>query len=242
MKNIAVILAGGVGSRLGADRPKQFLEIGGRMVIERTIDDFEANGCIDEIAVVINPMYVQEMEEIIVKRNEWKKVTKVLKGGAERYMSTLSAIEAYRNTEEANMIFHDAVRPLVSQEIIDRVVKSLQEHDAVGVAVKVTDTIWEAEGEAIKTVPDRNVLRKAQTPQAFRLSVIKEAYRRGLQDPKMGSTDDCGMVMRYMPEKKIYIVEGEERNIKLTYKEDVPYIEMLLNKQLITHQHTSDKT
>lgn len=230
MKNIAVILAGGIGSRLGADKPKQFLEICGRMVIERTIDDFETNDCIDEIAVVINPMYVSDMKEI-VKRNVWKKVTKVLKGGAERYMSTLSAIKAYEDAEDVNMIFHDAVRPLVSQEIIDRVVKSLQEHDAVGVAVKVTDTIWEAEGEAIKTVPDRSVLRKAQTPQAFRLSVIKEAYRRGLQDPKMSSTDDCGMVMRYMPEKKIFIVEGEERNIKLTYKEDVPYIEMLLNKQ-----------
>lgn len=230
MKNIAVILAGGIGSRLGADKPKQFLEICGRMVIERTIDAFETNDCIDEIAVVINPMYVSDMKEI-VKRNVWKNVTKVLKGGAERYMSTLSAIKAYEDAEDVNIIFHDAVRPLVSQEIIDRVVKSLQEHDAVGVAVKVTDTIWEAEGEAIKTVPDRSVLRKAQTPQAFRLSVIKDAYRRGLQDPKMSSTDDCGMVMRYMPEKKIFIVEGEERNIKLTYKEDVPYIEMLLNKQ-----------
>lgn len=230
MKNIAVILAGGVGNRLGADRPKQFLEIGGRMVIERTIDAFEANDHIDEIAVVINPMYVHEMEEI-VKRNEWKKVTKVLKGGAERYMSTLSAIEAYRDAEEANMVFHDAVRPMVSQSIIDRVVTAMERHDAVGVAVKVTDTIWETESEAIKSIPDRNVMRKAQTPQAFRLSVIKEAYRRGLQDPKMSSTDDCGMVMRYMPEKKIFIVEGEERNIKLTYKEDVPYIEMLLNKQ-----------
>ena len=230
MKNIAVILAGGVGSRLGADKPKQFLEIGGRMVIERTIDAFELNGRIDEIAVVINSMYVQEMEEI-VKRNVWKKVTKVQKGGAERYMSTLSAIKAFEDAEDVNMIFHDAVRPLVSQEIIDRVVKSLQEHDAVGVAVKVTDTIWEAEGEAIKTVPDRNVLRKAQTPQAFRLSVIKEAYRRGLQDPKMSSTDDCGMVMRYMPEKEIYIVEGEERNMKLTYKDDLSFFEMLIKSE-----------
>lgn len=241
MKNIAIILAGGVGSRFGADKPKQFLEIGGRMVIERTIDAFEHHGRIDEIAVVINHTFIPDMEEI-VRRNEWKKVTKVLKGGAERYMSTLSAIEAYRDAEDVNMIFHDAVRPMVSQEIIDRVVTALEHHDAVGVAVKVTDTIWKVDGDTINSIPDRNSLRKAQTPQAFRLSVIKEAYRRGLQDPTMSSTDDCGMMMRYMPEKKIYIVEGEERNIKLTYKEDVPYIEMLLNKQLITHQHTSDKT
>lgn len=227
--NIAVILAGGVGSRVGADRPKQFLEIRGRMVIERTIDAFEANANIDEIAVVINPMYIEEMESI-VKRNGWKKVRRILEGGAERYMSTLSAIKAYGDLEEANVLFHDAVRPMVSQAIIDRVINALEEHDAVGVAVKVTDTIWETDGETIKSIPDRNIMRKAQTPQAFRLSVIKEAYRRGLQDPKMCSTDDCGMVMRYMPEKKIFIVEGDEKNIKLTYKEDIPYIEVLLKK------------
>lgn len=230
MKNIAVILAGGVGSRLGSEKPKQFLEIGGRMVIERTIDAFEKNKRIDEIAIVMNPEYVGEMEEI-ARRNRWRKVSKVLNGGAERYFSTLSAIDAYKDADEVNMIFHDAVRPMVSQTIIEKVTDALEDHDAVGVAVKVTDTIWETDGKTVKSIPDRNVMRKAQTPQAFRLSVIKEAYRIGVQDQNMCSTDDCGMVMRYMPEKKIYIVEGEERNIKLTYKEDVPYIEMLLNKQ-----------
>jgi len=225
--NIAVVLAGGVGSRVGADRPKQFLEIVGRMVIERSIDAFEANSMIDEIAVVINPMYVREMEEI-VKRNCWKKVKRVLKGGEERYISTLSAIEAYGENEDVNMLFHDAVRPMVSQEIINRVVKAMEQHDAVGVAVKVTDTVWEAEGDIIKSILDRNVLRKAQTPQAFKMRIIKEAYKRGLQDPNMGSTDDCGMVMRYMPEEEIFIVEGEERNMKLTYKEDISIIEQLL--------------
>lgn len=227
MKNVAVILAGGVGSRLGADKPKQFLEIGGRMVIERSVDAFERHKGIDEVAIVMNPEYVGKMEEI-VKRNEWTKVSKVLKGGAERYMSTLSAIEAYKDAGEVNMIFHDAVRPLVSQAIIDRVIEALERHKAVGVAVKVTDTIWEVDGSTIKSVPNRSILRKAQTPQAFRLSVIKEAYRRGLQDPEMSSTDDCGMVMHYMPEEKIFIVEGEERNMKLTYKEDISYIEMLV--------------
>lgn len=227
MKNIAVILAGGVGSRLGSEKPKQFLEIGGRMVIERTIDAFEKNERIDEIAIVMNPEYVGEMEEI-ARRNKWKKVSKVLNGGAERYFSTLSAIDAYKDADEVNLIFHDAVRPMVSQTIIEKVTDALEEHDAVGVAVKVTDTIWETDGETIKSIPNRSILRKAQTPQAFRLSVIKEAYRRGLQDPKMSSTDDCGMVMRYMPEEKIFIVEGEERNMKLTYKEDISYIEMLV--------------
>lgn len=230
MKNIAVILAGGVGSRLGSEKPKQFLEIGGRMVIERTIDAFEKNKRIDEIAIVMNPEYVGEMEEI-ARRNRWRKVSKVLNGGAERYFSTLSAIDAYKDADEVNMIFHDAVRPMVSQVIIDRVINALEEHDAVGVAVKVTDTIWETDDDTIKSIPNRNMLMRAQTPQAFKMRVIKEAYRIGLQDQNMCSTDDCGMVMRYIPEEKIYIVEGEEQNIKLTYKEDIPYIEMLINKQ-----------
>lgn len=230
MKNIAVILAGGVGSRLGSEKPKQFLEIGGRMVIERTIDAFEKNKRIDEIAIVMNPEYVGEMEEI-ARRNRWRKVSKVLNGGAERYFSTLSAIDAYKDADEVNMIFHDAVRPMVSQTIIEKVTDALEDHDAVGVAVKVTDTIWETDDDTIKSIPNRNMLMRAQTPQAFKMRVIKEAYRIGLQDQNMCSTDDCGMVMRYIPEEKIYIVEGEEQNIKLTYKEDIPYIEMLINKQ-----------
>ena len=226
MKNIAIILAGGVGTRLGGEHPKQFLEINGRMVIEHTIDAFEQNKAIDEIAVVMNPDYIAEMQEI-VKRNSWTKLHKILRGGAERYYSTLAAIKAYN--DECNMVFHDAVRPLVSQSIINRVLEALKGHDAVGVAVPMTDTIWQTNDKYIKAIPERSEMRRAQTPQAFRLSVIAEAYRRGLHDPAMRSTDDCGMVLHYMPDIPIYIVEGEQRNIKLTYKEDIPYIERLMN-------------
>lgn len=231
MKNIAIILAGGVGSRLGGERPKQFLVVGGRMVIEHTVEAFERHEGIDEIAVVMNPDYVGEMEEI-VRRNGWKKVRKVLRGGAERYYSTLSAIEAYRDNEEVNMIFHDAVRCCVSREVIDRVIEALKEHEAVNVGIAATDTIMEVDqnGEYITGIPKRKMLRRVQTPQGFRLSVIAEAYRRGLKDPGMESTDDCGMVLRYMPEVPIFVVEGEERNVKLTYKEDIFYIEKLLQE------------
>ena len=91
-KNVVVILAGGVGSRLGLSTPKQFFKVAGKMVVEHTIDAFESNPHIDEIAIVSNPFYIADFESIIIK-NGWKKVKKILKGGQERFHSSLSAIK-----------------------------------------------------------------------------------------------------------------------------------------------------
>jgi len=228
MKNIAIILAGGVGSRLGYSTPKQFFKVAGKLVIEHTIDIFERHDKINEIAIVINAGYVDEMEEIVLK-NKWTKVKKILKGGAERYNSTMAAINAYKDENEANMIFHDAVRPLVSNNIINEVFDALETHDAVDVAVPATDTIIQVneEGNVITSIPKRKLLKRGQTPQAFKLSVITEAYRRALQDPNMASTDDCGTVINYMPEVPVYVVAGEESNMKLTYKEDTFLLDKL---------------
>ena len=216
--NVVVILAGGVGSRLGLSTPKQFFKVAGKMVIEHTVDVFEHNSHIDEIAIVSNPFYIAEIESLVL-RNGWKKVKKILRGGKERYDSSLSAIQAY-DAPGINLIFHDAVRPLVSHRIIDDVVQALETYRAVDVALPSADTIVEVEGDFIETIPDRSRLRRGQTPQAFRLETIREAYRIALQDPAFKVTDDCGVVKKYLPEEKIYVVAGEEANMKLTYKED----------------------
>ena len=97
-KNIAIVLAGGVGSRLGLSTPKQFFKVAGKMVVEHTIDAFESNPHIDEIAIVSNPFYIADFESIIIK-NGWKKVKKILKGGQERFHSSLSAIKAYEGSD-----------------------------------------------------------------------------------------------------------------------------------------------
>lgn len=226
-RNIAVILAGGVGSRLGLSTPKQFFKVAGKMVIEHTLDTFERNPHIDEIAVVCNPVYVGDMENIVL-RNDWKKVKKILKGGKERYDSSLSAIRAYEGTaEDVNLVFHDAVRPLVSERIINDVCEALLSHEAIDVTVPAVDTIIEAEGDRIAAIPDRSRLQRGQTPQAFRLSVISEAYRRALSDPDFKVTDDCGVVVKYMPEVPVFLVAGEESNMKLTYKEDTFLLDKL---------------
>ncbi len=226
-RNIAVILAGGVGSRLGLSTPKQFFKVAGKMVIEHTLDTFERNPHIDEIAVVCNPVYVGDMENIVL-RNGWKKVKKILKGGKERYDSSLSAIRAYEGTEQdVNLVFHDAVRPLVSERIINDVCEALVQHEAIDVTVPAVDTIIQAEGDHIAAIPDRSRLQRGQTPQAFRLSVISEAYRRALSDPDFKVTDDCGVVVKYMPEVPVFLVAGEESNMKLTYKEDTFLLDKL---------------
>lgn len=226
IRNIAIVLAGGVGSRLGLSTPKQFFKVAGKMVIEHTIDTFERNPHIDEIAIVSNPVYVPDVENIVL-RNGWKKVKKILKGGKERYDSSLSAIHAYEGGEEVNLVFHDAVRPLVSQRIIDNVCEALNTYQAIDVTVPAVDTIIEADGDHIAAIPDRSRLQRGQTPQAFRLSVISEAYKRVFNDPDFKVTDDCGVVVKYMPEVPVHLVAGEESNMKLTYKEDTFLLDKL---------------
>ena len=227
--NIAIVLAGGSGTRLGADRPKQFLRVRGKTILEHTVSAFEENENIAEIAIVSNPKFVKEVEQI-VEQSAWKKVKHVLQGGKERSDSSLAAIRAYEG-REVNLLLHDGVRPLVSQKVINRVCEALAQHEAVGTALPAVDTIVEVTDSQIAATPDRSRLRRMQTPQAFSNRLITEAYRRALADPDFRATDDCGVVVRYMPEVPVYLVDGEESNLKLTYKEDLPILERHFSKR-----------
>lgn len=228
-KNIAVVLAGGSGRRIGGDLPKQFLQVGGRRIIEYSIDAFEKNAGIDEIAVVVNKDFIPLMEEIKAA-NSWSKLKHILSGGKERYDSSLSAIRAYEDTD-CNLIFHDAVRPMVSQRIISDVVSALDTYNSVAVAVPATDTIVRVDesGHMISEILQRQLLRCQQTPQAFRYETIEQAYKFALADPNFVATDDCGVVSRYLPNEKIFIVEGEDSNIKVTYPKDLSLLENLIS-------------
>ncbi|MBQ1635037.1 MAG: 2-C-methyl-D-erythritol 4-phosphate cytidylyltransferase [Bacteroidales bacterium] len=222
-KTVAVILAGGSGVRFGADKPKQFLEIDGRALIEYTIDAFEKHALIDEIAIVTRADYIDWCRDIVV-RNAYKKVKRILPGGKERYHSSLAAIEVY--ADEDKLIFHDAVRPFVSERIISDCVEALKHFDAVDVAVKTVDTIIQVgEDNCITSIPPRPLLRNGQTPQCFKRAVIRRAYDLALQDPGFRTTDDCGVVVRYLPDVPVYVVEGEYSNMKLTNYEDLAILQ-----------------
>lgn len=229
-KNVAVILAGGIGERFGLDIPKQFSKVAGKPVIAHTIDVFEKHSGIDEIAVVIHPSYVNYMETMILK-SQWTKVKKLLCGGKERYESSLAAIRSYEleGNGNINLIFHDAVRPLISSDIISEVVTALNDYNAVDVAIPAVDTIIKVDSDVreIAEIPDRRLMWQGQTPQGFALETITKAYRIALEDPTFRTTDDCGVVQRYLPEEPIYVVKGSVRNIKLTHIEDLYLLDKL---------------
>ena len=224
MKNVAVILAGGSGTRLGGELPKQFLKVAGKKIIEHTIEAFEQNEFIDEIAVVCNPLYMHLLENLLVDSG-YKKVKKILNGGKERSDSSLAAINAY--PEDVNLIFHDAVRPLVSQRIINDCIKALEKYNAVDVAIKTTDTIIQVRQKEIENIPDRSILNNGQTPQCFKRALIANAYEKALQDSYFKTTDDCGVVKKYMSGTPIYVVDGEPLNMKVTYEEDLFLVDKL---------------
>ena len=227
MKNIAIILAGGSGRRMGGPLPKQFLEVNNRTILEYTIDKFEHAECIDEIAIVTHPDYVDKMQQII-SSNPWKKVTQVLLGGKERTDSTLSALRAYTN-EDDRLLIHDGVRPMVSQQIIKDVCSALSEYNVVNLAIPAVDTIIEVKDGVMVAAPRRDLLRQVQTPQGFKRQTLALAYEKALADPDFMATDDCGVVFKYHPASPIKIVDGETSNIKITYKEDLEILKKHLN-------------
>ena len=240
--NIAVLLAGGSGRRMGGPEPKQFIQIAGRTILEHSIRAFHQHDGIDEIVIVAHADYIDRIREIAAP---YPKVKHIVPGGKERYDSSLAAIALYqtpqnlttskphnlKTSQPQNLLIHDAVRPLVSQRIITDCLAALQQYKAVDVAIPCTDTIVEvnAEGHICHITP-RAMLRNVQTPQCFRLETIAEAYRLGLSDPDFITTDDCGVVHRYLPDEPIYVVNGETTNIKVTYPEDLILAEKVLSQ------------
>lgn len=229
LRNVAVILAGGSGHRFAASQPKQFLPVKGKMLLEYSLETFVSHPAIDEVVVVAHPDYLDTIRNLC-SQNSWLKVKQVLPGGQERYQSSLAAIDGCRSSNSCNLIFHDAARPLVSAQIITDVSEALRNHEAVNVAVPVVDTILETDesGCYVRNIPARQSLRATQTPQAFRFSVISEAYRRAMEAGPLQTTDDCGVVLRFMPEIPVFIVSGESRNFKVTYPEDLSRVAEML--------------
>jgi 2-C-methyl-D-erythritol 4-phosphate cytidylyltransferase len=232
--NIAIILAGGSGSSLGGSMPKQFLKIAGKTIIEHTIDVFEQSDLIDEICVVSKDEFFPEIEQIVVM-NQYCKVKRILQAGKQRYLSSMSAIAAY-DCDDDNLFFHDAVRPLVNERIIRDCVEALKTYRAVDVATPTTDTIIQVdEHNCISQIPLRSELRNGQTPQCFKRGVIRKAYELAMQDPGFTTTDDCGVVRKYLPEEPVYVVKGETSNMKLTYMEDLFLVDKLFQLRNTTN-------
>ena len=227
MKTIAIILASGVGARVGLDIPKQFYEIRGKSVLEYSILAFHSNKKIDEIIIVSHPNYIFKVKEI-VKNGNFNKVTKIVAGGKTRQISASNGVNAVLE-KEAKILIHDAVRPFVTNRIIDDCINTLNEFKAVNVAIESSDTIIEVDEEnCIKTIPQRKFLRRVQTPQWFHLTTIKKAHELASQKKELAFTDDCGLVKEF-DLAKIKVIEGNEKNIKITYPSDIKIAENIID-------------
>lgn len=232
---VAILLAGGSGQRFGADRPKQFVRIGECTVLEHSLAAFEQSPHIDAILIVSHPQHLDEVRELLPS-SQHPKLLAVVAGGAERQDSTLNALRALTQItdsplEQIRILIHDAVRPAVSQNIIERVCTALHTHQAANLVVPVTDTLLEInDNGTTAAMPSRARFRRVQTPQGFHAATLQHAYDVALTDPNFQATDDCGVVFRYLPEVEIVLVEGEQRNIKLTYPEDLHVLYHLLVK------------
>lgn len=240
MKNIAIILAGGIGARVGGALPKQLLPLAdGRTILEHAIDAFQQAECIDEICLVMHHDYMAYAQDLS-QTNEWSKLKHIVPGGNERWESSVNAIRLYMDQPSTSfsnedveyaLLLHDAARPFVSQDIITNVCQALETHEAVVVAVPSTDTVYEMVEDKVARIPNRQTIMRAQTPQAFHLPLIAEAYAKALgvnnlketacNKNNLPATDDCSIVFKHMPQVAIHIVPGEEQNKKITYKEDL---------------------
>jgi 2-C-methyl-D-erythritol 4-phosphate cytidylyltransferase len=229
-RTIAVVLAGGIGQRIGADVPKQLIEVGGRPILAYAIEVFETCDRVDEILVVMAAGHLPVAIRIAAP---YGKVGAVIEGGASRTESTLAALRALgAEPGDTRVLFHDAARPFVDHGIIGRCVDALGSYEAVAVGIPTSDTIVAVEDGVVTDMPPRASLLRFQTPQGFRLGTIRKAYELALADsagfhPRRTATDDCAVVHRYLPDVPIPVVAGSERNLKVTHPLDIVLAEHL---------------
>jgi 2-C-methyl-D-erythritol 4-phosphate cytidylyltransferase len=226
---VAVVLGGGVGTRFGAARPKQLLTLAGKTLVEHCVAAFDLAPAIDDIVLVMPLSHHEEASQLVGRQ-----VSAVIEGGATRSHSVRNAlahISARSPAATTGVLIHDAARPLVTQQIIADCAAALRQHDAIGTAVPTSDTILVVTDRVIADVPPRETLYRAQTPQCFRLEVIARAHALAAADPDFTPTDDCGVVLRYLPDVPVHIVPGSEGNIKVTYPSDLPVAEALLRRE-----------
>ena len=232
-RSVAIILAGGTGSGVGLATPKQFIPVAGQSSLEHTVSVFDSAPGIDEIIVVMEPSHLQKAEEVLTKHS-YGKLTAIISGGSTRNESSHLAIAKIRQSD-AKVLFHDAVRPLVDHRIIQDCLDALDTYDAVDTAVASSDTIIIVDAQDhLASVPHRDSLRRGQTPQGFRYHVIAKAYEYADRDPAFQATDDCSVVLKYLPNVPIKVIDGSEANIKITNPVDIHLVDKLF--QLREHR------
>lgn len=220
--NTAIIVAAGTGSRFGSERPKQFLEILGKPIIQYSLERFESAPSIDSIIVVVAGAEVENFTQLLHGFGVGK-LKSIVAGGATRAESVANGLKSV--DEECEIVaVHDAARPLVTVDEIDRTIAAAADFGAACLTAHVNDTIKRIDGDRITETVNRTSLRRALTPQAFRLPLLLQAFEAGGTGENM--TDECSLVERLG--QTIVAVPGNPVNIKVTHPEDLVIVEAFI--------------
>jgi 2-C-methyl-D-erythritol 4-phosphate cytidylyltransferase len=218
LKRIAIIPAAGMGRRMGAAMNKQYLLLEGKPILAHTLELFQQADFIDEIVVVVPAEEIDYCRIHVVEKYGIEKVTQIVAGGAERQNSVLNGLRALDCHDDDVILIHDGVRPFVPLAAVQRSTEMALDHDGALVAVPVKDTVKIVKDAFVTSTPARKSLWLAQTPQTFRYKVIRAAHERAEVEGFIG-TDDASLLERIG--KKVHVVIGDYRNIKITTPEDL---------------------
>lgn len=213
---------------MGASINKQYLQLAGRPILAHTISRFDKHPRIDNIVVIIPEAEIPFCQAEVIDRFGYRKVSGVVAGGAERQDSVCNGLEALEADDDDLVLIHDGVRPLIEDELVEQMIDATLKDGACLAGVPVKDTIKEVEDGQVVATPARERLWQAQTPQAFRFGLIRDAHRRAREEG-VAVTDDAMLAERYGYPVKM--VMGSYRNIKITTPEDLAMAEAWLAEQ-----------
>lgn len=222
----ALIVAAGKGVRMGACQPKQYLPLGGRPILLHTLKAFDACPAVDRIVLVVDPGQIAHCRQQVISDVAFRADTILVPGGPRRQDSVCNGLDLL--DEDGIVLIHDGVRPLVHTDLINDCIDGARKWGACIPAVPVTDTLKRVDPQGVveRTVP-RDALYMAQTPQAFKLSLIKAAHRLARQH-HWQATDDASLVEQMGA--AVHVIPGAHANIKITTPEDLRRAETLLGR------------
>jgi 2-C-methyl-D-erythritol 4-phosphate cytidylyltransferase len=223
----AIIVGAGEGKRMSGGGRKQFVKIGGKPIFAYTLEIFENSKAVDHIVMVVPRDSVDFAREEVVEEFGFKKVHEIVYGGETRQQSVYNGLKALKD-KTAWVLIHDAVRPLVSDVLLQRVLDAARKGGAAITGVPARDTVKQVESGQIVGTLDRRLLWLAQTPQCFRYETIVEAHRRAAAE-KLDATDDASLVEKYGT--KVAVAVGSYANLKVTSPEDIPVFEYFLRQE-----------
>ena len=229
MSNTAIVLAGGNGSRMQSNIPKQYINIEDKPIIYYSLMAMEESSYIDKIILVTRLEDLDYCKEEIVKKYGFTKVTDVVAGGSERYLSVYNGLACAKDSDYVWV--HDGARPCVNEDMLARLNKTVQEYGTAVAGVLSKDTIKVVNSDGVvESTPDRSKLWLVQTPQVFKTSELVQAYNNMMSADNKGNITDDAMVMEHFGALQVHMTEGNYLNIKVTTPEDIFLVKNFLKK------------